>query len=106
MMSPSPSTTCLLPDMGTSSDAPIPGDAGRGNFALIRPQLTSQTWHIHQGCSNTVETRLGRILNSTFLIKRSSFLRQVFFSPSYFNGKYFFILDPTQVTQEIQAFSC
>lgn len=54
-----------------------------------------------------MDMRLGHILDSTFLIKRSSFLRQVFFFfPSYFNRKYFFILDPTQVTQEIQAFSC
>lgn len=36
------------------------------------------SWHLHQGCSNTVEMRLGSIFNSTFLIKRSSFLRWVF----------------------------
>lgn len=94
----SPALPRLLQEVGTPADAPV---WGVGGFALIRPWLTALMWHLPQGCSHAVETRL---CNSTFLIKRSSFLRWVFF-PSYFNRKYFFILNPTQVTQVIQAFS-
>lgn len=58
---------------------PRPRGSGEGSFALTRPQLTSQTRHLHQGSSNTVETTLGHVLSSTFRIqKRSSFLRWVF----------------------------
>lgn len=42
-----------------TSRRPLSGVLGWGDFALIRLQLTSLTWHPHQGCSHTVEIRLG-----------------------------------------------
>lgn len=53
-----PAPLHLLQVVGTPADAPLHG-AGGGGFALIRPQLTSLTGRLHQGCSHTVETRLG-----------------------------------------------
>lgn len=105
MMSPSPSPTRLLQEVGTPSDAPSAQGRRAGQLCTNQAPARLTDAASPSGLFKHCGHKLGRILNSTFLIKRSSFLRQVFFFPSYFNRKYFFILDPTQVTQEIQAFS-
>lgn len=89
MMSPIPLPPVCSKRWGHHQMSPRPRGSEEGSFALIRPPLASQTRRLHQGCSNTVDTRLGHVLNSTFLIKRSSFLRQVFF-PFICQQKIFF----------------
>lgn len=49
----------LFQERGTPADTPCSGCFGGGLFALTRLQLTSLTWRPHQGCSHTVEIRLG-----------------------------------------------